>query len=211
VIGSNVQPLGGNSFFWLSDWAAYHTEMSAARVAVHATAALTDLAALATAILADVPRAYYKMGDAPASLIAADSSGNGFNATKNGTIVFGSAGVNNPPTPPLPPFPARAANLVATAGNNIVGAFPPAAVQTDSKTVVYAWLPNLGAPTFSAAAGTETVAISELRLLPGYAVGANTTSLDAGDQWADITLWYDDQPSGYTPYDVEYDEIVLIP
>lgn len=56
----------------------------------------------------------------------------------------------------------------------------------------YSWQPRLNADTQSTDGTLTTVAIPRLLLPAGYVVGARTLDLQSGDQWSNVTLWWDD-------------------
>lgn len=87
----------------------------------------------------------------------------------------------------------REPSLVVTNGTTDVIAIPPGfpAVSTPGP-FTYAWQPDLNADTQSTDGTLTTVAIPRLILPSGYVVGSRTPDLQAGDQWSNVALWWDD-------------------
>lgn len=63
---------------------------------------------------------------------------------------------------------------------------------TSTGPFAYSWQPNLNSSTQTPNTALTTIAIPQLILPAGYTVGTDTLDIAAGDQWSNITVWWDD-------------------
>lgn len=87
--------------------------------------------------------------------------------------------------------PTRTVALVVTDGRDVIGTYPTLAAVPDSTVEQYTWLPTNSYNVPVPGATVQTVAIPPLVLPSGYTIGTATDQMNVGDQWSDITLWYD--------------------
>lgn len=87
----------------------------------------------------------------------------------------------------------RTPGLVVTDGTSEVVLIPDGfTAQTTPGPYAYSWLPTLSSDTRDPTGTITSVAIPKLLLPAGYTVGTRTPDLTSGDQWSDISVWWDD-------------------
>lgn len=87
----------------------------------------------------------------------------------------------------------RAANLQVTNGAQVLGDYPGGFPASGfGVPQQWTWVTGLNSNGQTPGATATTAGIPRLILPAGYTVGTDTPDLAAGDQWSDITIWWDD-------------------
>lgn len=186
--------------------AFYHHALSPAAIAAHYAAGCTGFATYSAAVFADGPVSYYHLDEGPGATTVNDATGHGHAGIVAETPAFGAPGFYEGGGPRYPA-------LTITDGSNVILVAPSATGQVNGTTVQYSWyLANASAiPT--PGTGIVSIALPRLVLPAGYVVESVTGELEPGDQWSEITVWWDDTlmggMAGITPYD--YHDILIIP
>lgn len=108
------------------------------------------------------------------------------------------------------PLTSAAPVLQITDGTHVLGSYPANFTQSTGVGVTYRWVAGTSG-LIPVLLNVDVLAqFPVVTLPPGYILQTVTPGLAAGDQWSDVQLWVDQEPSGYGLLDVRYDDRLIL-